>query len=145
MLKEVTQEEFRQEAGKGLVLADFYSTTCGPCKMLAFVLADVDKTCGDKVNIMKIDFDKCKELVEEASGGVITVDVFPNDQLAGGNASKGIEMISDGSVDMAAYATSVLSALAQISLYRKALSLPAVSPAWTFFWMMVPLMGAVMV
>ena len=33
--------------------------------MLAFVLADVDKTCGDKVNIMKIDFDKCKELVEE--------------------------------------------------------------------------------
>ena len=65
MLKEVTQEEFRQEAGKGLVLADFYSTTCGPCKMLAFVLADVDKTCGDKVNIMKIDFDKCKELLEE--------------------------------------------------------------------------------
>lgn len=44
---------------------------------------------------------KFKELVEEASGGVITVDVFPNDQLAGGNASKGIEMISDGSVDMA--------------------------------------------
>ena len=27
----------------------------------------------------------------------------------------------------------------------EALSLPAVSPAWTFFWMMVPLMGAVMV
>ena len=54
---------------------------------------------------------EAKELVEEASGGVITVDVFPNDQLAGGNASKGIEMISDGSVDMAAYATSVLSAL----------------------------------
>ena len=54
---------------------------------------------------------KFKELVEEASGGVVTVDVFPNDQLAGGNAAKGIEMISDGSVDMAAYATSVLSAL----------------------------------
>lgn len=44
---------------------------------------------------------KFKELVEEASGGVVTVDVFPNDQLAGGNAAKGIEMISDGSVDMA--------------------------------------------
>ena len=65
MLKEVTQEEFRQEAGKGLVLADFFSTTCGPCKMLAFVLNDVDKACGDKVTIMKIDFDKNKELVEE--------------------------------------------------------------------------------
>ncbi len=52
-----------------------------------------------------------KELVEEASGGAITVDVFPNDQLAGGNAAKGGEMIADGSTDLAAYATSVLSAL----------------------------------
>ncbi len=65
MLKEVTQEEFRQEVDKGLVLADFFSSTCGPCKMLSFVLNDVDKTCGDKVNILKVDFDKNKELVEE--------------------------------------------------------------------------------
>lgn len=65
MLREVTEEEFRQSAQEGLVLADFYSTTCGPCKMLAFVLADVDKSCGDKVTILKVDFDKCKDLVEE--------------------------------------------------------------------------------
>ena len=65
MIKEVTQNEFRQEADKGLVLADFYSSTCGPCKMLAFVLNDVDKACGDKVTILKVDFDKNKELVEE--------------------------------------------------------------------------------
>ena len=65
MIKEGTQEEFRQEADKGLVLADFYSSTCGPCKMLAFVLNDVDKACGDKVTILKVDFDKNKELVEE--------------------------------------------------------------------------------
>lgn len=65
MIKEVTQEEFHQEADKGLVLADFYSSTCGPCKMLAFVLNDVDKACGDKVTILKVDFDKNKELVEE--------------------------------------------------------------------------------
>ncbi len=65
MLREVTEEEFRQLSGEGLVLADFYSTTCGPCKMLAFVLADVDKTCGDKVSILKLDFDKCRDLVEE--------------------------------------------------------------------------------
>ena len=30
---------------------------------------------------------KFAELVNEESGGNITVDVFPNDQLAGGNAS----------------------------------------------------------
>ena len=65
MLKEVNSTEFKDLAGKGLVLADFFSTTCGPCKMLSFVLADVEKVCGEKVNIMKVDFDKNKKLVEE--------------------------------------------------------------------------------
>lgn len=57
--------------------------------------------------------DKFAELVSEASGGNVTVSVFPNDQLAGGNASKGIEMIAGGGVDLAAYATSVLSVIDQ--------------------------------
>ena len=65
MLKEVNSAEFKELADKGLVLADFFSTTCGPCKMLAFVLADVDKECGDKVTIMKLDFDKNRALAEE--------------------------------------------------------------------------------
>ena len=65
MIKEVLEDEFRQSSKEGLVLADFYSTTCGPCKMLAFVLADVDKECGDKVTIMKLDFDKNRALAEE--------------------------------------------------------------------------------
>ena len=51
------------------------------------------------------------ELVEEASGGSVMIDVFPNDQLAGGNSTKGIEMIAGGSVDLVAYATSVLSVI----------------------------------
>lgn len=55
--------------------------------------------------------DKFAELVEEASGGNVTISVYPNDQLAGGNATKGIEMIAGGSVDLAAYATSVMSVI----------------------------------
>jgi len=51
------------------------------------------------------------DLVEERSEGNVTIDVFPNDQLAGGNASKGIEMIAQGSVDLAAYATVALSVI----------------------------------
>lgn len=54
---------------------------------------------------------KFAELVSEESGGNITVDVFPNDQLAGGNASKGIEMIADGAVDLAAYAAGVMAVM----------------------------------
>lgn len=65
MLKEVESTEFNELVGNGLVLVDFFSITCGPCKMLAFVLNDVEKALGDKVTILKLDFDKNKELVDQ--------------------------------------------------------------------------------
>lgn len=65
MLKEVNSEEFKELAGKGLVLADFFSTTCGPCKMLGFVLKNVEKEFGDDLTILKIDFDQNKDLTAE--------------------------------------------------------------------------------
>ena len=49
------------------------------------------------------------DLVMERSGGAVVVDVFPNDTLAGGNATKGIEYIAVGRSDLGAYATSVLA------------------------------------
>lgn len=42
-----------------------FSTTCGPCKMLSFVLADVDKQVGEGLKILKVDFDKNKDLTAE--------------------------------------------------------------------------------
>lgn len=65
MLKEVNSEEFKELAGSGLVLADFFSTTCGPCKMLGFVLKDVEKEFGDDLSILKVDFDQNKDLTAE--------------------------------------------------------------------------------
>ena len=64
------------------------------------------------------------ELVEERSGGNVTVDVFPNDQLAGGSATKGIEMIAMGSVDLAAYATCTLAVIDS--------QLPVATIPWSF-------------
>ena len=65
MVKEITSEEFSSLTGTGVVLVDFFSTTCGPCKMLSFVLNDVDKMLGDKVSILKVDFDKNKDLTAQ--------------------------------------------------------------------------------
>lgn len=65
MLKEVESVEFNELVNRGLVLVDFFSTTCGPCKMLSFVLNDVEKGLGDQVTILKLDFDKNKDLVEQ--------------------------------------------------------------------------------
>ena len=65
MIKEVNSAEFKELAGQGLVLADFFSTTCGPCKMLSFVLNDVEKEFGDDLTILKVDFDQNKYLTAE--------------------------------------------------------------------------------
>lgn len=51
------------------------------------------------------------KLVAQGSGNNIQISVFSDDQLAGGNMIKGIEMVSQGAVEMAAYATSTLSAV----------------------------------
>ena len=64
------------------------------------------------------------QLVSERSGGNITVAVFPNDQLANGNASRGIEMIASGSIDLAAYATCTLAVIDE--------KLPVATIPWIF-------------
>ena len=64
------------------------------------------------------------ELVSERSGGNITVVVVPNDQIANGNASQGIEMIASGSVDLAAYATCTLAVIDE--------KLPVATIPWIF-------------
>ena len=60
----VGTEEFEAIVKTGKVLVDVYSTTCGPCKMLGFVLNDVAKEVPD-LEILKIDFDKNKEIIEK--------------------------------------------------------------------------------
>ena len=42
MLKEVNSAEFKELADKGLVLADFFSTTCIPCKLFSKILEDLE-------------------------------------------------------------------------------------------------------
>lgn len=51
------------------------------------------------------------ELVSERSEGAVTIDVFPNDTLAGGNSTKGVEYIATGGSDLGAYASCVLANL----------------------------------
>ena len=41
-----------------------------------------------------------KQYIEEQSGGAITVTVYNNDQLAGGDMTKGLELVTDGTVQI---------------------------------------------
>ncbi|WP_163539734.1 thioredoxin [Gracilibacillus sp. YIM 98692] len=56
-----TDSNFSTEIGEGLVLADFWATWCGPCKMIAPVLEEIDGELSDQVKIVKLDVDENQE------------------------------------------------------------------------------------
>ena len=58
MIKHIeTVEQFEQEIKSGLVLVDFFATWCGPCRMLAPVLEEVDEEKALPCDILKVDVD----------------------------------------------------------------------------------------
>ena len=65
MLKEVQTVEFNELVGEGVVLADFFSTTCGPCKMLGPELEKLANNVEDDVIIIKVDVDQYPELASQ--------------------------------------------------------------------------------
>ena len=60
-------------------LVDFFAEWCGPCKMMAPILKDVQKETGDSVTIIKVDVDKSPQAANEYQvQGVPTLILFKN-------------------------------------------------------------------
>ena len=58
---EVTDQNFSDEVKSGTVLVDFWSPWCGPCKMIAPVLEELDSEIGEQLKIAKLNVDNNPE------------------------------------------------------------------------------------
>ncbi|WP_075982504.1 thioredoxin [Bacillus massilinigeriensis] len=70
-ISNVTDQTFDAETSSGLVLVDFWAPWCGPCKMIAPVLEEIDAEMGEKLRIVKLDVDENQETA--AKFGVMSI------------------------------------------------------------------------
>ncbi len=61
----LNEKDFDKKIAKGVVLVDFFATWCGPCRMMAPVLEDVQKELGEKAHIFKVDVDDSENLARK--------------------------------------------------------------------------------
>lgn len=55
--------------------------------------------------------ERFKEIIEEKTAGAYIVDIYPSEQLAGGNSVKGIEMVQSGATDIDIHSTIIWTAI----------------------------------
>ena len=90
-----TDQSFSSEISDGLVLVDFWAPWCGPCKMIAPVLEELDADMNDKVKIVKVDVDENQETA--SNFGIMSIptlvlfkDGQPVDKVVGFNPKEAL-------------------------------------------------------
>ncbi|KNC76249.1 thioredoxin 1 [Sphaeroforma arctica JP610] len=94
-----SKEEFYQQTGLlKLTIVDFFAVWCGPCKMIAPFLEELDAKFAD-VDFIKVDVDELEELAGECGITAMPTFQFYRDgkkvaEVKGANKAKLEDLIS---------------------------------------------------
>ncbi|MEY8435958.1 thioredoxin [Streptococcus hyointestinalis] len=97
----ITDATFEQETKEGLVLIDFWATWCGPCRMQAPILEQLEAEFDeDDLKIVKIDVDENPETARNFGIMSIPTLMFKKDgqvvkQVAGVHTKEQLKAIID--------------------------------------------------
>ncbi|MBL8033636.1 MAG: thioredoxin [Leptospiraceae bacterium] len=82
LVQEITDQNFTNKTGSGVVMVDFWAPWCGPCRMVAPVLEDLQKEMGEKVSILKMNVDENPDTATKFGiTSIPTLMVFKNGEL----------------------------------------------------------------
>lgn len=82
MLKEVTEQDFQSTVGSGVTLVDFWAEWCGPCRMVAPVLEELQGELGDSAKIVKLNVDENPNIAQKFGiSGIPTMLLFKDGQV----------------------------------------------------------------
>jgi len=79
----LNKDNFDSTISQGTVLVDFWATWCGPCRMQAPILEELDKKMNGELTIGKVDVDEQPELANRYGiSSIPTMLIFKNGEVA---------------------------------------------------------------
>lgn len=75
----ITDATFKETIQEGVVLVDFWAPWCGPCKMIAPILEQLNTKMGDSLTIAKLNVDENQRMAGQYGvRSIPTLKVFKN-------------------------------------------------------------------